>query len=344
VDWANERYVRLFVRDTTTWKLLPWQARALLPLILRKLDRAGVIDLGEDGEEGLAAMVEVPLEFVQEGLPSLLKRGVFKMAHGKFVMPNFLAAQEAKQSDAQRKRESRENQRLAAMRSQVVTDCHSSSESQAVTGCPPVSVLVTPDQTETEPDPRPAQGDPPARDLGAGASGAGCPAEPEPAKRPSGFDLLTGFGFVRSQVFPTTLPWNTARDAKGDAASFASLLSDDEVVDIKPTMRLALEHIRDGAKGWNNPRLTDPSFAFGAWKSGFHALREELRKRAPPPPGSLEARPRAKPVTPEWKPKGNYAEEAGKDGQMPAGAVSELTERLAEHMTPAQQDGAQQRA
>jgi hypothetical protein len=38
MDWANERYVRLFVRDTTTWKLLPWQSRLLLPAILRKLE------------------------------------------------------------------------------------------------------------------------------------------------------------------------------------------------------------------------------------------------------------------------------------------------------------------
>lgn len=151
MDWANERYVRLFVRDTTTWKLLPWQSRALLALILRKLDRSGVIDIGEDGEAGLAAVVEVPPDFLQSGLPDLLRREVFKMAGGKFVMPNFMAAQEAKQSDAQRKRESRENQRLSAMRSQPVTDGHTLSESQPVTGCPPASVLVTPDQTSPDP-------------------------------------------------------------------------------------------------------------------------------------------------------------------------------------------------
>jgi hypothetical protein len=156
MDWQNERYVRLFVRDTTTWKLIPWQSRLLLPAILRKLDRSGVIDLGNDGEEGLAALVDVPADFVKVALPPLLKRGVFRLSpEGMLVMPNFLAAQEARQSDAQRKRESRENQRILAMQSQTVTGCHTLSESPPVTDCPGPSPIVTPDQTrldQTNPD------------------------------------------------------------------------------------------------------------------------------------------------------------------------------------------------
>lgn len=189
MDWANERYVRLFVRDTTTWKLLPWQSRALLPLIMRKLDRSGVLDLGEDGEDGLAAVVEVPLEFLKAGLPDLLKRKVCRMGGGKFVMPNFLAAQEAKQSDAQRKRESREYQRLVAIGSQAVTDCHNLSESQPVTACPPASVLVTPDQTRTSPDPDLTQESLSARDPSAGCT----EHVAQEKKLPSAHDWLTVF-------------------------------------------------------------------------------------------------------------------------------------------------------
>jgi hypothetical protein len=102
------------------------------------------------------------------------------------------------------------------------------------------------------------------------------------------------FGAVRAEVFPGTLPWNTARDAKGDAGAFAERLSPDEVDDLRATMRAALENIRNGAKGWNDPRMADPSFAFGAWKSGFHLLREKLHRRAPRPAGSLESRPEEK--------------------------------------------------
>lgn len=136
MDWANERYVRLYVRDTTTWKLLPWQSKLLLPAILRKLDRSGILDLGDDGEEGLAAVVEAPVDFIKAGLPELLRRKVFQLVRGKLVMPNYMAAQEAKQSDAQRKRESREKQRVAAL------------ASPPVTGCPEPSREVTPSLTE----------------------------------------------------------------------------------------------------------------------------------------------------------------------------------------------------
>lgn len=128
MDWENETYVRLFKRDTATWKMLPWQGRAILPLILRKLDRSGILELGDDGEEALAALIDMPIEVVSAGLPELLRRQVFRLVSGKLVMPNYLKAQESKQSDSQRKRESREKQRLAALQSQPVTSCPEQSQ------------------------------------------------------------------------------------------------------------------------------------------------------------------------------------------------------------------------
>ena len=102
------------------------------------------------------------------------------------------------------------------------------------------------------------------------------------AKRPGGHDLVAMFGATRLKVFPNTLPWNTARDAHGDAGSFAALLSDDDIADLEPTMRLALDKIKAGAAGWTNPELSvNPTFAFGKWKSAFTGLREELHGRAP---------------------------------------------------------------
>lgn len=106
--WEDERYVRLYTRDTATWRLLPWQAKCVLPLILRKVDRAGVMDLGDTGYEGVAALLEVPLEVVEPGLAALVSRGVVRMTETAMVMPKFLDAQEVPISDAARKRESRE--------------------------------------------------------------------------------------------------------------------------------------------------------------------------------------------------------------------------------------------
>jgi len=91
----------------------------------------------------------------------------------------------------------------------------------------------------------------------------------------TGHGLLALFGRIRNEVFPSTLPWSTARDPKGDAGTFAAMLDHSQAADVEKTMRLALEHIRDGVDGWSDGRNADPSFAFGAWKSAFHALREE---------------------------------------------------------------------
>ena len=109
MDFANERYVRVYTRDTATWKLLPWQGRALLPLILRKLDRAGVADLGEaeTPAEAVAALVDLPEEVCAVGLPALLKRGVLVLQGGRLWAPKFVEAQECASTPAQRQRESR---------------------------------------------------------------------------------------------------------------------------------------------------------------------------------------------------------------------------------------------
>ena len=277
MDWANEKYVRLFVRDTTTWKLLPWQSKALLPLIMRKLDRSGIIDLGEDGEEGLAAVVEVPLEFLQAGLPALLKRDVYRVLGGKLVMPNFLAAQEARQSDAQRKRESRENQRLAAMKSQSVTECPESSQSHEVTTCHASSVLVTPDYPQTIPCP-----DQTNADLSRARSNL--PAN-EPGK-PSPANVVRMFLTIRGQVIGGSVGVSTPfaqpqRNEIEKAEKWLAGMTAEESSDIEPAIRLACKHVADGAQGWTHESITKTGFLFGAIVTNWRDLREELHGCAP---------------------------------------------------------------
>jgi hypothetical protein len=47
VNWGDEEYVRLYVRDTVTWKLLGWEGRTVLLHMLRgKFDRSGVFVTG----------------------------------------------------------------------------------------------------------------------------------------------------------------------------------------------------------------------------------------------------------------------------------------------------------
>lgn len=145
--FEDEQYSRLYKRDTTTWKMIPWQSRCILPLILRKVDRAGLLDLGEDGLEALAVHIEVPLSLVQEGMPDLLRRGVLVLrGDGLLLWPKFIEAQEAKQSDKARQKSARDRARdlaSAATRgidvpNEPVTPCDEPSRTVTVESRPVV--------------------------------------------------------------------------------------------------------------------------------------------------------------------------------------------------------------
>lgn len=127
--WEDERYVRLYTRDSATWALLPWQGRCLLPLLLRKVDRAGVLEVLE-GEEvaAIAELVKVPPEVVEPGLDALVKRGTVVVGGGKLRMPSFLAAQEARSSDKLRQQKSRELAAITQDVSHAVTRGHTPSQ------------------------------------------------------------------------------------------------------------------------------------------------------------------------------------------------------------------------
>lgn len=111
MHWADERYVRLYTRDTPDWLALSWQARALFIFILRKVDRSGVMDMGRAGERGLAALCAMPQDVVETALPELLADGCVERQGTSLIVPNFLDAQESRASGAARQRECRERRR-----------------------------------------------------------------------------------------------------------------------------------------------------------------------------------------------------------------------------------------
>jgi len=148
MNFEDERYVRVYVRDTVTWKLMGWQARCLLPLLLRKVDRAGCVDLDGAGAEGVAALVEIPLEVAEPGFKSLLARGVVEVRGDTLIFPKFMAAQEAKQSDKVRQQESRARKRDTVLRRDSVTE--RDSQSQTVTPGHESQQNVTAGHTESQ--------------------------------------------------------------------------------------------------------------------------------------------------------------------------------------------------
>jgi hypothetical protein len=149
--WEDERYVRFYTRDTAEWLALSWHARGLFGLVLRAVDRAGVLPVGKLGQKGLAVAIQAPWVEVESPLAELLEDGcvVWDEARAAFLIPNYLEAQECPQSDAARKRASREKARAqfgggseasekarTALKSQTVTA--EMAPSQIVTDPPPV--------------------------------------------------------------------------------------------------------------------------------------------------------------------------------------------------------------
>ena len=113
MNWPDERYVRLYTRDTPQWRAWCWQARALLPLLLRAADRAGVIATGSMGAKGVAAVVALPLELVVvPGLDELLEDGCVTTHPAGYLIRNFIEAQEAARSSKARMADTRARRAL----------------------------------------------------------------------------------------------------------------------------------------------------------------------------------------------------------------------------------------
>lgn len=109
--WQDERYVRVYTRDTAEWVALSWQARAVFLELLRKVDRAGLLPIGRSGIRGLSGLVHIPVDVLEPALAELLEDGCVATTDGGLVIPNYLHAQEAKASDRARKAAQRERDR-----------------------------------------------------------------------------------------------------------------------------------------------------------------------------------------------------------------------------------------
>lgn len=112
MDFANERYVRIYTRDTLTWKRMRFEGQTVFMHVARKLDRSGTLDLDDlEPAEAIFVITGVPMEFVEAGLAHLLRLDVFRVEDGRLYAPNWLAAQEAKATASARQQRYRDRQR-----------------------------------------------------------------------------------------------------------------------------------------------------------------------------------------------------------------------------------------
>lgn len=128
MDWSNESYVRLYVRDTTNWRRIGWDGQCVLMQLLRKLDRAGTMELaGLEPWEAVMLHINGPEDVCKRGVAELLRVETMVILGDRLVFPSFIEAQECTKSDRLRAKESRD--RRARPESQPVT-----APSQNVTG------------------------------------------------------------------------------------------------------------------------------------------------------------------------------------------------------------------
>lgn len=160
MNWSDERYVRLYTRDTADWLALSFDAQSLFALLIRKVDRAGVLELGKHGKRAVAiAIGHVALwDRLAPALAELEADGCVAVNGDKLVIRNFIEAQEARQSDRMRQAESRARRRDQASdvtnrdgQSQIVTESH--TRSHDVTPSHTTSQPVTPSRTVPSLDP-----------------------------------------------------------------------------------------------------------------------------------------------------------------------------------------------
>lgn len=198
--WEDEQFVKVYTRDTVDWLALSYDARSLFLNLLRKVDRAGILPLGRHGRRGVAVLLNA-MDLWETRLSGALAEleldGCLRVDGDSLVIPNFTAAQEARQTDRARKQAQRERDRQTAMGGLSVTarDAIAQIERSAshevtpeVTRGHTASREVTLRRDETRREETREDSFSASRSAGAEASGEDAPTRPPLVLEPSPSD------------------------------------------------------------------------------------------------------------------------------------------------------------
>ncbi len=139
MNFADEPYVRLYTRKTLTSKLLGWEGRVVLRMMIDEFDAAGIFAIRGDAATCISAVTELPLDIVRIGLERLLETETWVVTGRAITWPTYEEGQNCIRSDRLRQRASRK-----ARAAESVTDV-----TLAVTPTRPPVTDVTPGHAES---------------------------------------------------------------------------------------------------------------------------------------------------------------------------------------------------
>lgn len=157
MQWEDERYVRVYKRDTADWLALSFDAQGLFCLLLRKVDLSGRLALGRHNTKAVAVVMnQVALwdSRLKPALDELLSDGCVELQPDCLFVPNYEAAQQAVASPRLRKRIQR--QRDAEETERDRTDTNRDAE---VTNSQVMSRAVTDGHARSHQPSQPSQPD-----------------------------------------------------------------------------------------------------------------------------------------------------------------------------------------
>lgn len=108
MDFAHERYVRLYVRNSASWRLLGWEGRAVWVALYREADPMGVINLHGRPPVAIAMLHgELPQAVATAGMARCLEQQWFVHDGDRLTIPRYVEANETPTSSTQRVRQYR---------------------------------------------------------------------------------------------------------------------------------------------------------------------------------------------------------------------------------------------
>lgn len=131
MDFADEPYVRLYTRKTLTHKLLGWEGRAVMRLMLDEFDAAGIFAIRGDAARCISAVTEMPVELVRVGLERLIETETWIVTAQAVTWPTYEEAQHCTRSNRLRQLEFRRRRAEESRESRVTGS--NATESQSVT-------------------------------------------------------------------------------------------------------------------------------------------------------------------------------------------------------------------